>query len=581
MTKRPAQRHAAPPLDLLSVALLTTALAWWGVSFSHLAGAWGLDTLRHAPTWLGIGSIIAILAVLAPAVANAVQGLAARLGHALAAPGLLPIGVLVVIVAAALLALRDPLHFVGDSGLRLAAITVRGETSSVFPQAAILDRAVNLQLARALRDSFPISDTDALQLVGALVGGLWAGAAVLFLRAIGLHGAPLGAATAVVLASGVTLHFAGYDKFGPLTLGLTLTAAGAARALQGARPWLLAVGVAIALLSHRSGLVILPAVLVVVAELFRRGGGPRRDALLAGAVIAASASLSVPAALTSLRTIDRARHLSTWAASQLMDALQLLWFLCPLWMATLLAASLLSRRPAGREEPRWPAATRLAIALGLLAPLALLVGIRGSQGAARDWDMHVPAAAVGVLATAAVLGLCWQRTGPGDRTPSRSLSLALVLACTTGITLWSLHTDESRQLARIADQLAARSAWKPEAWARAQDFLGIHALRSGRPDAAIAHWERAIEGAPNPRYFYQIALANMRLGRLDAAREGFTRTQQRDQATADAWVGRAMVASGADSMSAALAYVDSALARQPRKWDALELRRKLLQLQPQ
>jgi len=111
--------------------------------------------------------------------------------------------------------------------------------------------------------------------------------------------------------------------------------------------------------------------------------------------------------------------------------------------------------------------------------------------------------------------------------------------------------------------------------------MGIQALRAGEAERAMSHWEAGIQGAPNPRYFYQVALAEMRLGRLDRARAGFTRTQSRDPANADAWVGRAMVASGLDSMKAAMAYVDTALSRQPLKWDALELRRKLLQYQGQ
>ena len=98
-----------------------------------------------------------------------------------------------------------------------------------------------------------------------------------------------------------------------------------------------------------------------------------------------------------------------------------------------------------------------------------------------------------------------------------------------------------------------------------------------RCEEAVAHWNLAIEGAPNPRYFYQVALAQMRLGRLDSAREWIARTEERDPANADVWVGRAMLASGLDSVGVAIGYADSALARQPRKWDALELRRKLLQ----
>ncbi|MEO7867165.1 MAG: hypothetical protein ABIU54_05970, partial [Candidatus Eisenbacteria bacterium] len=459
------------------------------------------------------------------------------------------------------------------------AITVRGDTGTVFPQAALLDRAANLHLARALRDALPITDPDALQLVGAIVGALWAASGLALLRALSLNGAPLGAATLVLLLSGIPVHFAGYDKFGPLTLGLALAATGAVRAMQGARPWLLTLGMAVALLSHRTGLLVLPGALIVLGALVRRGGSPRRDALLSLAGLVFISAYAVPQAFSSLTSIDRARHLSGWAPGQLWDALQLLWFLVPLWLPGVVAAWTLRALPARRDEPHWPGEAHHAMAVALTLPIVLLVAVRGSQGAARDWDMHVPTASLVALATSAALGLTWQRSGVGAQASARSLALALALAAGTSLALWTLHTDSRAQMARIEDQLHIRSAWSNEAWARAQDFMGLQSLRAGQPEAAVVHWRQAIEGAPNPRYFYQVALANMRLGQWDEAREGFALTQARDPANADVWVGRSMVAASMDSMGAALAYADSALRRQPRKWDALEMRRKLLQNQ--
>lgn len=577
---RPRPAAAAGP-DLVSATLLLWALTWLVVSFSHVAGAWGLDTLRHAPGSLGLFVLALLVLACVPATAVGMRAACDGLGRALASRGPAA-GVLVALVIfVALLALRDPLHFVGDSGLRLAAITVRGDTGTVFPQAAPLDRLINLHFARALRDTLPISDADALQWAGALVGACWAATGLAFLRALDLRGAALGAAAMVLWSSGVMVHFAGYDKFGPLTLGLALAATGAVRALAGARPWLLVLGVTLALLSHRTGLLTLPAAVFVLATTLRRGGDARRDGLIALAALAAVAIVAIPQALASLQSIDRARHLSSWAPRQLWDALQLLWLLCPLWVAAVVAMLPIGARPARAEAGPGAGAHGWLIALGLGPWLALLLLVRGSQGAARDWDMHVPAASLVALATVAALGLAWQRAGAGPRPPARSLALAVALALGTGFASWNLHVSLPAQLARIDDQLQSRAAWSNEAWARAQDFMGIHALRTGRAEQAIAHWEAAIEGAPNPRFFYQVALAEMRLGRLDAARAGFTRTQSRDPANADAWVGRAMVASGLDSMAAAMAYVDTALSRQPRKWDALELRRKLLQYQGQ
>ena len=557
------------------------ALAWLTVSFSHITGAWGLDTLRHAPGTLGVLLVAMLALAFVPAVANAVRAACEGLGRLLASRGPVAGGLLAFVTFIALLGLRDPLHFIGDSGLRLAAITVRGDTGTVFPQAAPLDRLINLHSARALADVLPIGDADALQWAGALVGALWAATALAFLRALDLKGAALGAATVVLLFSGVLQHFAGYDKFGPLTLGLALAATGAVRLLAGGRPWLLMLGVAIAVLSHRTGLLVLPMAIVVLTIAVRRGGNAGRDGLFAIAAIALATAFAVPQAFTSVQSIDRARHLSGWAPRQLWDALQVLWLLCPLWIAGIVAA-LAPGRPAGKQQTAESRhMTSWLVIVALVPWLALLIAVRGSQGASRDWDMHVPAASLVVLATAGALGQRWQRINADQRGNSRSLALAVALAFCTGLASWNLHVSATSQLARIEDQLQVRSAWSNEAWARTQDFMGIQALRAGQPERAISHWEAAIQGAPNPRYFYQVALAQMRLGRMDRAREGFSRTQTRDPINADVWVGRAMVASRFDSIAAAMAYVDTALARQPRKWDALELRRKLLQYQGQ
>ena len=581
MTSPRPRPAAAAGRDIVSAALLLGALAWLTVSFSHIAGAWGLDTLRHAPGTLGLLAVAMIALAFVPAVASAVRSACEGLGRVLASRPPVAGGLLALIAFFALLALRDPLHFIGDSGLRLAAITVRGDTGTVFPQAAPLDRLINLHFARALRDALPISDTDALQWVGSLLGALWAATALAFLRALDLKGAALAAATLVLLFSGVLQHFAGYDKFGPLTLGLALAATGAVRSLAGGRPWLLMLGVGIAEISHRTGLLVLPMAGVVLAIALRRGGDARRDGLFALAAIALATTFAVPQALTSVQSIDRARHLSGWAPRQLWDALQVLWLLCPLWIAGIAAAVAPVRTVRKDETSGSPRTIPLVVFVALAPWLALLIGVRGSQGASRDWDMHVPGASLVALATAGALGQVWQRTSAHPRGNARSLALAVVLALCTGLASWNLHVSPTAQMARIDDQLRIRSAWSDEAWARAQDFMGIQALRAGQAERAISHWEAAIEGAPNPRYFYQVALADMRLGRLDRARAGFTRTQSRDPANADAWVGRAMIASRLDSVAAAMAYVDTALSRQPRKWDALELRRKLLQYQGQ
>lgn len=386
---RPA---AAAGRDFVSAALLLGALAWLAVSFSHIAGAWGLDTLRHAPGTLGLLAVAMIALAFVPAVASAVRSACDGVGRVLASRGPAAGGLLALVVFIALLGLRDPLHFIGDSGLRLAAITVRGDTGTVFPQAAPLDRVINLHFARALRDTLPISETDALQWAGSLVGALWAATALAFLRALDLKGAALAGATLVLLFSGVLQHFAGYDKFGPLTLGLALAATGAARSLAGGRPWLLMLGAGVAVLSHRTGLLVLPMAIVVLSIALRRGADTRRDGLFAFAGIALATTFAVPQALTSVQSIDRTRHLSGWEPRQLWDALQVLWLLSPLWLAGIAAALTPGQTTAKGHAGGSPRTIPLVVFITLAPWLALLIGVRGSQGASRDWDMHVPGA---------------------------------------------------------------------------------------------------------------------------------------------------------------------------------------------
>jgi hypothetical protein len=217
--------------------------------------------------------------------------------------------------------------------------------------------------------------------------------------------------------------------------------------------------------------------------------------------------------------------------------------------------------------------TRFALApvalLAVAPEAALLLVARGAQGAMRDWDMHVGAALVIALATAAGLLVVWRRMGAaGSLAPVATTMLASAIA------LWGTHVSEPLQLRRIQQQLSDRGAWTDGAWARAHDFLGVRALQQQRPDDAIRALEAAAAVAPNPRFFFQIGLAQRMLGHSDDARASFEKAHRLDPRLADAWVGFALLAFDARDWRRVEACADSALAYAPHRKDAKEIRTK-------
>src|SRR5262249_53537248 len=139
-----------------------------------------------------------------------------------------------------------------------------------------------------------------------------------FLRAAGARGAALAAGALPLLGGGTLIHFAGYDKFGPLLVGLALAALGAVQmARTGRGAWALAAGVAAAVPAHRSGSLALPAAAWVFVRGLRQGDARQRREVWA----AASATILVMLAMFSrtyhlVLEFDRAMHLPGGAVTQ-------------------------------------------------------------------------------------------------------------------------------------------------------------------------------------------------------------------------------------------------------------------------
>jgi len=594
---RPREAVAARPRASAAPRLLVATLAIGlalraAASLLPIPGVWGLDTLRAWPRWEAIAILLLGAAGFAPPVARRLERAMESLGSLGARASFVLDAVVGICAGLALFNLRDSVRWVGDFTTRVGQLTLDAPIAKVFPQAAPLDRWINIVIPRNIIG--PGLDVPmALQLVGAVMGALFTFAALSYLRAAGASRTTMIASATLLLGGGYMLHFAGYDKFGPLLVGVALAAYGAVRlAREGRGAWVLGAGTVVCLLSHRSGFLLVPAAAWALVQGLRNAPDRRAriEVIAAAVAILAAASFMLPKALHLLETIDRKQNLEgppiaggaflvrlvANAATRSADAINVLFLLAPLWPAGLAAAWLERRGVAAKDEPQRFSLGAVAL-LAIVPEVALLLVARGAQGAMRDWDMHVGAALVIALATAGALLTIWRRMGA-----SGSLAPVVTTALACAIALWGTQVSEPLQMARIQPQLSNRGAWSDGAWARAHDFLGVRALQQQRAEDAIRELEAAAAVAPNPRFFFQIGLAQRMLMRFDDSRASFEKAHRLDPKLADAWVGFALLAFDTRDWRRVEACAESALAYAPHRKDAKEIRDKarLMEAEP-
>jgi hypothetical protein len=422
------------------------------------------------------------------------------------------------------------------------------------------------------------SPESALQFVGAMIGALFIFVACRFLRAAGARGAALPAGVLAVCGGALTTHFAGYDKFGPLLLGMALVALGAVymrRTL--AAVWLVATGTALAALSHRSGLLVLPAVAWLIFDGLRAERRPHKQAAIigAGAAIAAVVAVVLPGTIKTLVSVDAVKHMPGGAVAVARGATQtsplllkpvhllnVLLYLVPLWPAGVVAMALAAHYREGKEASKAKGHVRLgaAAAIGLGAFALMLLVVEPGGGLARDWDIATGAGVLLAFASGYALVRVWARgLAPGTEGTAVLLSLSLCVG------IWGLHAREDVALRRLDSLATSAPNWSAATRSWMYDFWGINALNGGRADEAAYRFQRAIDvGGPNPRLYYQLGLAQLAAGRLERARSSFTQAATTRPQASDPWVGLTRVALARRDTLSAIAYLDSALSRNPR-----------------
>lgn len=543
---------------------------------------WGLDVLASWP-WPSATAFLALAAAgFVPPLAKAIERGLGALGASWSRRPLAGDLLLAALVGGFVFALRDPVQFTGDHSLRVGGMATGRPTARLFPQAFPLDVAINIDLPRGLI-GMGLDANAAMQLVGAIMAALFTLASLAFVRATGARGAAFPAAAAIVIAGGYLVHFAGYDKFGPMLVGIALAATGVARlARDGRGALLLALGTIVCLLSSRLGYAILPPALLALAAGWR--AGRRRGAVLAFAAVLGAAIAMLPRTLEIFASLDRATHVPGGAQAittgspdapdallRIADAGNLLFMLVPLWPAGLVAAVLMTRSRTAPARGAHSSARLVAgaVVAALLLQIVILVAFRARQGLPRDWDAYAGVALVVALASTAALVALWNRGRS-----SGVIAPAFTVALAWGAAFFALHASEPRIVHRVETMLNGRPSWSAPAMAAAWDYLGVRALRLGRHDEAARHFDAAIRIAPNPRFFYQAGLGRLASGALDDADSLFGRALARAPGNSDVLVGLAQVALARADTGRGVALLDSALTITPDH-PALELRREL------
>ena len=347
-----ADANRAIPLALL--ATLVLQILGWRLTTNWL---WGVGAL-HAWPAAGAALVLAFGALgLVPPLARRWEPGLRAIGRAWERAGIRGDLLVAGAFGVLLFVLRDPLRAVGDSMIR-AGLIARLQPGLLKPFYPV-DLWINARVTHALWQC-GMDPVRALQLVGAVVGATFAFTTFRFLRVAGARAAALPVCALVVLGGAIATHFAGYDKFGPLLVGLALAALGALRLARHAEGFgALGAGVVLAILSHRSGYLVLPAAVWAAARAWPRATpAARRIGWLGAAATLAALVVTVPHTLEMFAHVDRPTHLpggdvtrartggGAWPALlAISDALNTVSFLVPLWPSAASAGTVPSQNP--------------------------------------------------------------------------------------------------------------------------------------------------------------------------------------------------------------------------------------------
>jgi hypothetical protein len=380
--------------------------------------------------------------------------------------------------------------------------------------------------------------------LGSLECGLLAWMARAWVRSHGWKGADLAAGVSLIVVSGVLALFTGLGKPAGLLAALVVgfLTSGVAVTEGRGRHGRLGLLTSLALLLHRSGVLLLPAWLVaaVVGITRDRTGGWRRAGrvalLLLPLVVVAVAWRRL---LTLVLFYDLPHHLKpggsvtgqtaegSWLGlAHLIDVPNVVVLLAP---AFVLMLPVLARTgpPAWRDRAEQ---FRLALAIPSLVVLALVFP---QQGIFRDLDVFAPwTTALGAIAVGALAARL-----PAGRLRTRWLARAALVGGALGMALVVSYANPDTGLQRVRAYLVGPPLREPSTRSLGWDFLIGPYVRRERYDDAEACLREAIALAPHRRLFLTWGLIEVRLRRPTEVARAYDEMTRRWPDDAIAWYG--------------------------------------------
>lgn len=539
----------------------------WGLNVGRFT-----DPLVFWPLW-GVTAL-----ALVPSVARTWMRGFDRLGDAIVEA---PAAYLSAAVAGGLtvFALPDRTWFEGDFLQRVGAAVSAGSFSGNFVGALPIDYLLHAVLGGAVGAAFGGEPTLGARIFGAFEAGALAALAVALARWRGERGAGAVMVVAVVFFAGTLTMFTGLGK--PASEMCLWTAAIGIMAMRADGAGLAATGAAtaLALLTHRSGVVMLPVwafAWVTGAPHLRPGS--RRTAILIGLVLPVLVGVFMFRRITGVvLDYDLSHHLATAevareggllaaaiAPFRIAEIANLLIVLAPAIVLVPVALG-----AAGRSFFADRGARMLAALAAAYVPVWVFV--HPQQGVFRDWDVFAAAAVSLNLLAAAALGAALRRP-----MAARWLAVTIAIVVTTSSLTWLVHFhDPPRGFARVR-AYAIHTPPSP-AWvhALAWDFLTVRNMSLGRwkdaEDAAV----HAVALGPHRRALIQWGIAATMAGDEEQGRRAYTRVLATAPDDPIAWIGLGGIALRTGDSTGTRRALEALGRYAPESPEAREIRRHL------